>query len=148
MYPTCLNHENNPLNRFLVPKLHWKMGVICLSLFDVSLKSYFHQKSKMAAKRTPWDTMSWWEHENSFTRHFEDYKKVSSKNISTECMGTHSSCSTHVRPVGVAVLWVFQDGVQWPLRTCASSVHCTFFGSFKMASCDFTPRTRPSIQSV
>ena len=26
LYQTCLNHENNPLNRFLMPKLHEKMG--------------------------------------------------------------------------------------------------------------------------
>ena len=26
LYQTCLNHEYNPLNRFLMPKLHKKMG--------------------------------------------------------------------------------------------------------------------------
>ena len=51
--------------------------------------------AKMAAKRTPWDNISQWEHQNSFIRHSEEYKNVSYKNISLGCMGTPSSSSTN-----------------------------------------------------
>ena len=55
----------------------------------------FRLKSKMAAKRTPWDNISQWEHQNSFIRQSEECKKVSYKNISLGCMGTPSSSSTN-----------------------------------------------------
>ena len=54
-----------------------------ITLFDVQFKRYvnFLQKSKMAtimaAKMRPWDNISRWEHTNLFTRHLQDYKKVS-----------------------------------------------------------------------
>ena len=52
--------------------------------------------AKKAAKRTPWDNISQWEHQNSFIRQSEEYKKVSWKNISLGCMGTPSSYQTNM----------------------------------------------------
>ena len=80
MYPACSYHKNT------IPhaQISQKNGVICpcmMSGSKVMLIINFRWKSKMtakmAAKRTPWDNISQWEHQNSFIRQSEEYKKVS-----------------------------------------------------------------------
>ena len=141
-----------------MPKYHWKMGSfasLCMMSpwkvifirnprwpprrYDVSLKSYFGQKSKMAAKmaakRIPWDTISWWEHENSFTRHWGLQKSKLEKYINRvhgDAFFLLDSCAargrcgimgvSRWRPVttqnmcvqrALHVFWELQDGVLW-----------------------------------
>ena len=48
---------------------------------DFRRKTRWRRKNKMApkmaAKRTPWDNISQWEHKNSYTRDIKGYKNMS-----------------------------------------------------------------------
>ena len=82
-------------------KMGWIVSVECIVQDLCRFKVFiFHSRksskdTKYGEKNHTWDNNLHGEHQNSFTRHLKDYKKLGQKNIPFGCMGTPPSYPTN-----------------------------------------------------